>query len=401
MKDREAHIPFNRPSLVGTEQRYIAEAISRSHISAGGQFTASCCEWLQSHVGCERAFLVHSATAALELAALLVEIGSGDEVVMPSFNFVSGANAVVLRGGTPVFVDIRSDTLNLDEALVEGAITGRTKAILPVHYAGVPCELDSMRAVADRHGISVIEDAAQALGSVYKGKPAGSIGDLAAVSFHETKNVTSGEGGALLVNDARFAVRTEILRDKGTDRSRFHRGEVDKYSWVDLGSSYALSDLNAAFLWAQLEAAEGLNRDRLRTWSLYHEALRPLEEEGLLRRPVVPAHVQHNAHIYYVLIAHAEERPQVLRELNEAGVNAVFHYVPLHTSAGGHRYGRTSGTLTQTEDAAGRLIRLPLWSGISEDQCLRVVHELTTSLRARSSGAALVPDSVAATRRSP
>jgi dTDP-4-amino-4,6-dideoxygalactose transaminase len=392
------HLPFNLPPLVGTEQAYIAEAIARGQLSAGGLFTQRCCAWLEATTGCAKALLVHSATAALEMAALLLEIESGDEVVMPSFNFVSSANAVVLRGGTPVFVDIRSDTLNLDENLIEAAITYRTKAVLPVHYAGVPCEMDTICAVASRRGVNVIEDAAQALGSTYRGRAAGSLGDLAAVSFHETKNVTSAEGGALLVKDARFVDRAEILRDKGTDRSRFFREEVDKYSWVDVGSSYGLSELNAAFLWAQLEAAEILNKDRLRAWWLYHDALEPLEDDGVLRRPTVPEHVQHNGHIYYVLVEDLAERTRVLRELNERGISAVFHYVPLHASTAGRRYGRVAGSLANTEDIADRLVRLPLWDGISESQVLRVVDTLAATLDGARRSAY---DAPSATRRIP
>jgi dTDP-4-amino-4,6-dideoxygalactose transaminase len=379
--DNGRHLPFNLPPVVGTEQAYIAEAIARGQLSAGGVFTDRCCRWLEATTGSRRALLVHSATAALEMAALLLEIESGDEVIMPSFNFVSAANAVVLRGGTPVFVDVRPDTINLDENLIDDAVTSRTKAVLPVHYAGVSCEMDQISAVAARHGLKVVEDAAQALGSTYRGRPVGSLGDLAALSFHETKNVTSGEGGALLVNDPGSVERAEILRDKGTDRSRFFRGEVDKYSWVDLGSSYGISELNAAFLWAQLEAAETLNSDRLRVWWLYHEALESLEADGLIRRPSIPEHVRHNGHIYFVLLRGLEERTRVLQELNDEGVSAVFHYVPLHTSSGGRRYGRVHGSLATTEDVADRLVRLPLWSGISESQILQVVEALAAALR--------------------
>jgi dTDP-4-amino-4,6-dideoxygalactose transaminase len=386
----DGHIPFNRPPLVGTEQAYIAEAIARGQLSAGGLFTERCCNWLQATTQCRKALLVHSATAALEMAALLLEIEAGDEVVMPSFNFVSAANAVVLRGGTPVFVDVRRDTLNLDENLIEAAITPRTKAVLPIHYAGVPCEMDPINAIAAHHGIAVIEDTAQALGSTYRGRPAGGLGELAAVSFHETKNVTSGEGGALLVNRTEFVQRAEILRDKGTDRSRFFRNEVDKYSWVDLGSSYGLSELNAAFLWAQLEVAEHLNADRLRTWWLYHEALEPLEEAGFLRRPVIPEHVRHNGHIYYVLVGSAYERTRLLQEFNSADINAVFHYVPLHDSVAGRRYGRPHGALSTTDEVAGRVIRLPLFSGMDESQILRVVELLVGALKASSRASAAV-----------
>src|SRR5438477_6563028 len=373
---RSGHIPFNRPRVVGMEHAYIAEAIARGQLSAGGLFTARCCEWLEAETGCAQALLVHSATAALEMAALLLELEPGDEVVMPSFTFVSAANAVALRSGVPVFVDIRADTLNLDEMLIEEAITPRTKAVLPVHYAGVPCEMDVICDVAARHGVQVVEDAAQALGSTYRGRPAGNLADLAALSFHETKNVTSAEGGALLVKDARFVERAEILRDKGTDRSRFFRGEVDKYSWADLGSSYGLSELNAAFLWAQLESAPQLTAERRRVWELYHETLEPLEEDGSLRRPVIPPHVDHNAHIYYVLLEGSEDKEHVLAELNARDINAVFHFVPLHTSRAGLRFGRAAGSLPNTESTAQRLIRLPLWSGMSETQALRVVETL-------------------------
>lgn len=380
-EDNGRHLPFNLPPVVGTEQAYIAEAIARGHLSAGGDFTARCCRWLEERTGSPKALLVHSATAALEMAALLIEIENGDEVIMPSFNFVSAANAVVLRGGTPVFVDIRPDTLNVNEVLLDDAVTSRTKAVIPVHYAGVPCEMDAISDIAARHGLKVVEDAAQALGSMYRERPAGNLGDLAALSFHETKNITSGEGGALLVNDPGSVQRAEILRDKGTDRSRFFRGEVDKYSWVDLGSSYGLSELNAAFLWAQLEAAETLNAGRLRAWWLYHEALESLEEDGLLRRPSIPEHVRHNAHIYFVLLSGLEERTRVLQELNERGVSAVFHYVPLHSSAGGRRYGRVHGSLATTEDAANRLVRLPLWDGIGESQIQQVIEALAAALK--------------------
>jgi dTDP-4-amino-4,6-dideoxygalactose transaminase len=366
--------------VVGREQAYIAEAIARGQLSAGGPFTERCTTWLEERIGCEQALLVHSATAALEMAALLLDVGPGDEVVMPSFTFVSSANAFVLRGSTPVFVDVRPDTLNLDESLLEDAITDRTKAVVPVHYAGVPCEMDAITAIAERRGIAVVADAAQALGSTYKGRPAGSLADLAALSFHETKNVTSGEGGALLVNGTRFGERAEVVRDKGTNRSRFFRGQVDKYSWVDLGSSYGLSELNAAFLWAQLEAADELTGDRMRTWNQYHRALEPLEERGLLRRPVVPESTEHNAHIYYVLVKDLATRTEVLAELNRAEVNAVFHYVPLHSSEGGKKYGRAHGDLRESESAADRLIRLPIWSGMTEAQVARVADTIAAAL---------------------
>jgi dTDP-4-amino-4,6-dideoxygalactose transaminase len=285
-------------------------------------------------------------------------------------------------------VDIRPDTLNLDETLVEDAITGRTRAIAPVHYAGVACEMDAISEIAERHRLAVVADAAQALRSTYKGRPVGGLADLAALSFHETKNVTSGEGGALLVNRADLCERAEVMRDKGTDRSRFFRGQVDKYSWVDLGSSYGISELSAAFLWAQLEAADELTADRLRTWALYHEALAPLEQQGLLRRPVVPEGIEHNAHIYYILVADLETRGEVLAELGRADINAVFHYVPLHSSAAGSKYGRAHGPLPHTDATADRLIRLPIWSGMTEQQTLRVVDTVAAALQAPTATAA-------------
>jgi dTDP-4-amino-4,6-dideoxygalactose transaminase len=374
--------------VVGREQAYIAEAIARGQLSAGGEFTERCARWLEEEIGCESALLVHSATAALELAALLLDIEPGDEIVMPSFTFVSTASAFVLRGGIPVFVDIRPDTLNLDETLVEDAITERTRAIAPVHYAGVSCEMDAISEIAERHRLAVVADAAQALRSTYKGRPVGGLADLAALSFHETKNVTSGEGGALLVNRADLCERAEVMRDKGTDRSRFFRGQVDKYSWVDLGSSYGISELSAAFLWAQLEAADELTADRLRTWALYHEALAPLEQQGLLRRPIVPDGIEHNAHIYYILVADLETRREVLAELGRADINAVFHYVPLHSSTAGSKYGRAHGPLPHTDATADRLIRLPIWSGMTEQQTLRVVDTVAAALQAATATAA-------------
>ena len=370
MSDR---IPFNRPPAGDRELAYVTAAIKNAHLSGDGQFTASCQEWLCARTGSAAALLVHSCTAALELAALLLDVGPGDEVVMPSFTFVSTANAFVLRGATPVLVDVRPDTLNVDVPMIEAAITPRTKAIVPVHYAGVPCPMDRISALADAAGVAVVEDAAQALLSSQAGRPMGGVGALAALSFHETKNVVSGEGGALLVNDPSFVRRAEILRDKGTDRKRFLRGEVDKYTWVDVGSSYAMSEINAAFLWAQLERAEELTDQRRRIWNVYHEALAPLESAGRLRRPIVPGDVVSNAHIYYVLAEDPAARDALLQRLNEMGINAVFHYVPLHLSAAGRRYARTSGDLTVTEDAAARLVRLPLWPDMTDSDVARVV----------------------------
>jgi dTDP-4-amino-4,6-dideoxygalactose transaminase len=375
-----SHIPFNRPGLAGKEQEYILEALANGQLSADGPFTKRCAAWLEAQTDCARALLTHSCTAALEMAALLLEIEPGDEVIMPSFTFVSTANAFVLRGGIPVFVDIRPDTLNIAETKIEAAITPQTKAIVAVHYAGVPCEMDAITEIASRHGLPVVEDAAQALMSSYKGRPAGNLGDLAALSFHETKNVTSGEGGALLVNASEWIERALVLRDKGTDRNRFFRGLVDKYSWVDIGSSYGLSELNAAFLFAQLEHASELTARRLRTWDLYHEALEGLEERGLLRRPEVPTGIQHNAHMYYVLLSDLEERAAVIDELSRLDVHAVFHYVPLHSSEAGRRFGRAQGDLPHTDALSERLVRLPMWNQMRETDALRVADGLAAVL---------------------
>lgn len=367
-------VPFNRPTLAGSEYEYIVQALGHGHLSADGPFGKRSEAWLEQQTGARRALATHSATAALEMAALLLDIEPGDEVVMPSFTFVSTANAFVLRGAVPVFVDIKPSTLNLDEALVEDALTERTKAIVAVHYAGVACEMDALLELARPRGIAVIEDAAQALGSSYRGRPAGGLGDLAALSFHETKNVISGEGGALLVSREDLVERAIVLRDKGTDRSRFFRGLVDKYSWVDLGSSFGMSELTAAFLWAQLEHADRLTAERLRTWQLYHEAFAGLESDGLVRRPIVPAHVEHNGHMYYLLLPSLERRAALIEELERKGINAVFHYVPLHTSPAGRRYGRTSGVLPNTAAAGEGLVRLPLWAGLPDEDVQRVVE---------------------------
>ncbi len=359
-------VPFNKPFMTGRELQLIEQAHARGHLSGDGAFTKQCHAWLEARFGCRKALLTHSCTAALEMAALLLDLEPGDEVIMPSFTFVSTANAFVLRGAVPVFVDIRADTLNIDEALIEEAITPRTKAICVVHYAGVACEMDPIMELAARHGIRVVEDAAQGVLSSYKGRPLGSIGDLAALSFHETKNVISGEGGALLVNADRYSERAEIIREKGTNRSKFFRGQVDKYTWVDLGSSYLPSEIIAAFLSAQLEDADAITARRLEVWERYHAWAEPLEQQGLLRRPVVPPHCAHNAHMYYLLLPTLEARTRFIGKLREHGISAVFHYIPLHSSPAGQRFGRASGELAVTNDAADRLVRLPLWAGLGE-----------------------------------
>jgi dTDP-4-amino-4,6-dideoxygalactose transaminase len=359
-------IPFNRPYVSGRELDYIARAAERGQLTGTEGYTRLAEQWLEKRVGCRRALLVPSCTAALEMCALLAGIEPGDEVIMPSFTFVTTATAFVLRGGVPVFVDIRPDTLNLDESKIEAAVTERTRAIVAVHYAGVGCEMDAIREIADRHGLLVIEDAAQAIDASYRGRPLGSEGDLAALSFHETKNLISGEGGGLLINDERFVERAEIIREKGTDRSRFFRGEVDKYSWVDIGSSYVLGELAAAFLWAQFENADEILARRQAIWDEYHRAFEEAEAEGLMRRPIVPPHCQANAHIYNILLPSAGARDRLLAYLESEGIGAVFHYVPLHSAPAGRRFGRAHGSMTFTDRAGSCLLRMPLWIGLAE-----------------------------------
>ena len=369
-------VPFNKPYMTGKELYYIAEAKFGNLLAGDGPFAKRCHQWLEQQTGCSKALLTHSCTAALEMAALLLDIQPGDEIIMPSYTFVSTANAFVLRGGVPVFVDIREDTLNLDERLIETAITPRTKAIVPVHYAGIACEMDKIMAIARQHGLKVVEDAAQGIMATYKGRALGSIGDLGAYSFHETKNLIAGEGGALLVNDPNLVMRAEIIREKGTDRSRFFRGEVDKYTWQYVGSSFLPGEVTAAFLWAQLEEAERITHDRLVSWARYHTLLEPLEEKGLLRRPFIPDDCKHNAHMYFVVLADGVDRQKVLEGLQKGGVSAIFHYVPLHASPAGKKYGHISGSLGITERQAENLIRLPIWVGISEPEQLHVVKKL-------------------------
>lgn len=374
-------IPFNKPYMIGTELGYIAEAHRSARLSGDGPFTHRCHQWIESQTGCHKALLAHSCTAALEMAAILADIQPGDEVILPSYTFVSTANAFVLRGAVPVFIDIRADTLNLDENLIEEAITPRTRAIVPVHYAGVACEMDTICAIASRHNLIVVEDAAQGVMAKYKGRALGSIGALGAYSFHETKNVISGEGGALLVNCTEYVQLAEIIREKGTNRSQFFRGEVDKYTWHNIGSSFLPSELTAAFLWAQLERAEWLTEQRMQIWRLYHEALRALEDEGLLRRPVIPMDCEHNAHMYYILVRDVDVRSKVLAHMKQNKINGIFHYVPLHSSPGGMRYGRTHGSLKNTDALSECLIRLPLWIGMTESNVAEVVHLVASALR--------------------
>lgn len=360
-------IPFNRPYMTGRELSYIAEAHATGHLSGDGPFTKRCNAWLENTTGCKKALLTHSCTAALEMAAILLDLKSGDEVIMPSYTFVSTANAFVLRGAVPVFVDIRADTLNIDETLIEAAITPRTRAICVVHYAGVGCEMDTIKAIATKYDLIVVEDAAQGIMSTYKGKPLGGIGHLAALSFHETKNVISGEGGALLINDERFLERAEIIREKGTNRSKFFRGQVDKYTWVDIGSSYLPSEILSAFLAAQLEEANSITARRLAMWNEYYTWAKPFEEAGSLRRPVVPSECQHNAHMFYLLLSGLNARTRFIEQLKAKGINAVFHYIPLHSAPAGKKYCRTHGSLTNTEALSDRLVRMPLWVGLEQE----------------------------------
>ena len=372
-------IPFNKPYMTGKELLYIAQAHANGHMAGDGEFTKRCSAWLEKRTKTRKALLTHSCTAALEMAAILADIQPGDEVIMPSYTFVSTANAFVLRGGVPVFVDIREDTLNIDESKIEDAITGNTKAIVPVHYAGVGCEMDTIMEIARRHDLVVIEDAAQGIMSTYKGRPLGSIGHLGCLSFHETKNIISGEGGALMINDPALIERAEIVREKGTNRSQYFRGLADRYSWVDIGSSYLPGEIIAAFLWAQMEAAEEITERRLELWSGYHQAFAELERYNKLRRPVVPDHCKHNAHMYYLLTRDLKTRSSLIDQLRLAGVGLVFHYVPLHSSAAGLRYGRCRGELTRTDSISDRLVRLPMWIGLESDHS-RVVDNILAIL---------------------
>jgi dTDP-4-amino-4,6-dideoxygalactose transaminase len=359
-------IPFNRPYMTGRELTYIAQAHANGHLAGNGEFSKRCSQWLEDRIGVQKALLTHSCTAALEMAAILSGVGPGDEVIMPSYTFVSTANAFVLRGATPVFVDVRPDTLNIDESRIEAAITPRTKAIVVVHYAGVACEMDTVSDIARRHGLLVIEDAAQGLLSTYRGRQLGSIGHLAALSFHETKNIISGEGGALLINDERFVDRAEVIWEKGTNRSQFFRGQVDKYTWVDLGSSYLPGEIVAAFLWAQMEDADSITARRHEVWSTYHAAFAGLEATGAARRPIVPAECAHNAHMYYLLLRDLASRTAFIDQLERRGIRPVFHYIPLHSSPYGRTVSRTHGSLETTDDVSDRLVRLPFWIGMGE-----------------------------------
>lgn len=368
-------IDFNIPPFVGTEMEYVRQAAAINHkICGDGPFSQSCHKWLEQRFDARKALLTTSGTAALEMAAILCDLQPGDEVILPSYTFSSTATAFQMVGATLVFVDIRPDTMNLDEGKIEQAITDRTRVIVPVHYAGVACEMDTIMDIAKRHNLLVVEDAAQAVMSTYKGRALGTIGNFGCYSFHETKNYSMGEGGAILVNDPAYIERAEIIREKGTNRQRFFRGQVDKYTWVDRGGSYLQSDLNAAYLFAQFEAADKINEDRLRTWNLYWNGLVPLAEQGLIELPTVPDGCMHNAHMFYLKCANLEERTKLIAHLKERGIWAVFHYVPLHSSPAGEMFGRFDGIDEHTTSEGDRLVRLPMYYGLDEADALYVIN---------------------------
>ena len=373
-------IPFNKPYMTGKELWYISQAHHAGQLAGDGNYTKKCHQWLEAQTNCHKALLTHSCTAALEMSAILADLEPGDEVIMPSYTFVSTANAFVLRGAVPVFVDIRPDTLNLDETLVEAAITDRTRAIVPVHYAGVGCEMDTLQNIAQKHHLLLIEDAAQALMASYKGQPLGSFGDLGCFSFHETKNIIAGEGGALIINNPQFTEQAEIIREKGTNRSQFFRGQVDKYTWISQGSSYLPGELIAAFLYAQLEEAEKIIAARLQVWDYYHQLLEPLEKSGKLRRPIIPPTCQHNGHMYYILLDSLQIRTSLISYLKEQGMSSVFHYVPLHSSPAGQHYGRVHGDMNNTNHVSDCLLRLPLFPELGLSQIETVVMAINSFL---------------------
>ncbi|WP_054692582.1 dTDP-4-amino-4,6-dideoxygalactose transaminase [Syntrophomonas palmitatica] len=366
-------LPFNEPLVTGKENAYIQEVLNRKKISGDGDFTGKCSTWFEDHLGCRKALLTTSGTHALEMAALLADIQPADEIIMPSYTFVSTANAFVLRGAIIVFVDIRPDTMNIDESRLEEAITSKTRAIVPVHYGGVACEMDTIMEIAARHNLLVIEDAAQGMMSEYKGKDLGTIGHLGCYSFHESKNYNCGEGGLLIINDDSLVRRAEIIREKGTNRSEFFRGQADKYTWMDIGSSYLPSELNAACLYAQLEVADHINARRLQLWRRYYEGLKPLAEKGRLVLPHIPEGCRHNAHMFFIKVKDGNERQRLIRYLQENGVMAVFHYIPLHSSPAGRLYGRFSGHDKYTTRESERLLRLPMYYNLEETDVDRVV----------------------------
>lgn len=369
-------IRFNVPPFTGRELEYIKEAIDVHKICGDGQFTKKCSAWIEEKTGTAKALLTTSCTHATEMAALLADIQPGDEVIMPAYTFVSTADAFVLRGATVVFVDIRPDTMNIDETKIEAAITAKTKAIVPVHYAGVACEMDTILDIAERHHLIVIEDAAQGMMATYKGKALGTIGDYGCYSFHETKNYSMGEGGCILIKDSAAIEEAEIIREKGTNRSKFFRGQIDKYTWVDKGSSYLPSDMNAAYLWAQLELADKINSDRMNSWKMYEQQLRPLQESGRIELPYIPKECEHNAHMFYLKTRDLEERTALIGHLKEDGISAVFHYIPLHTAPAGLKFGRFAGEDVYTTKESERLVRLPMYYGLDKEDLLKVTDSI-------------------------
>ena len=371
-------ISFNKPPYVGEEIKYIEEAVKAQKICGDGQFTKKCNKWFEDKTGAAKVLLTTSCTHATELAALLLDIQPGDEVIMPAYTFVSTADAFVLRGATAVFVDINPKTMNIDENLIEDAITEKTKAIVPVHYAGVSCEMDKIMEIAKKHNLYVVEDAAQGVMSTYKGKALGTIGDYGCYSFHETKNYSMGEGGALLIRDGKNAELAEIIREKGTNRSKFFRGQIDKYTWVEAGSSYLPSDMNAAYLWAQLQKADEINENRLQSWNRYYEGLKDLEEAGKIELPYIPEYCEHNAHMFYIKAKDLEERSELISYLKENGVTAVFHYIPLHTAPAGKEYGRFHGEDKYTTKESERIVRLPMYYELDEQDAKKVMDLIHT-----------------------
>lgn len=370
-------IDFNRPPFVGKETEYIRQAVEGNKMICGdGPFTKKCSAWMKESFHTKEVLLTTSCTHALEMASYLAGIGPGDEVIMPSYTFVSTADAFVLRGATCVFVDIHPETMNIDETKIEEAITEKTKAIVPVHYAGVSCAMDEIMAIAEKHHLKVIEDAAQGVNAWYKGRALGTIGDFGCYSFHETKNYSMGEGGALLFQKEEYLEKAEILREKGTNRSKFFRGQIDKYTWVDYGSSYLPSDMNAAYLWAQLEEAEKINQKRLSIWNFYHEELKPLADRGLIEQPFVPDYAEHNAHMYYLKVKDLETRTRLLAELKQQGILSVFHYVPLHSAEAGRKFGRFHGEDVYTTRESERIMRLPMYYSLSMEEAAEVVRAL-------------------------
>lgn len=367
-------ISFNVPPYVGEEEKYIHEAIEMRKIAGDGTFTKKCNKWMENRFNAQKVLLTTSGTTALDMAAILCEIEAGDEVILPSFTFSSTATAFVLVGAKLVFVDIRPDTMNIDESKIEEAITDKTKVIVAVHYAGVACEMDTIMNIARRYGLKVVEDAAQGVMSTYKGKPLGTIGDFGCYSFHETKNYSMGEGGAIVINSEAYNERAEILREKGTNRSKFFRGQVDKYTWVDFGDSYLPSELNAAYLWAQFLRADDINQDRINSWNIYYKSLLTLKENGKIELPTIPIDCVHNAHMFYIKCKDLQERTALIEFLKENDVNAVFHYLPLHSAPAGYKYGRFAGIDEFTTQESERLVRLPMYYGLSEDDCVYVCN---------------------------